>query len=245
MDQFTWGEIFEKDVLKMVLPFCIFILVTRLLPVVDKRLRTKQYTYMVKILAYSMIATYILVYYYYSKERLINIAIMNGFTLFLCALEIIDNLFSLFEELIMHNNDNNNNKDIYRRVSNIVRNFRYDLIQISFYINKGDLKEDIRCKIISMHNDIFEIMNDFRWIDDNIMQIESNNDHLFEPIIWKILDSKVFTTVKSDDSENVCIDKDCYDEFKVLVNEFNNVFNHYEQISNKLNKYAKLLDMIK
>lgn len=244
MDQFTWGEIFGKDVLKMVLPFCIFIVVTRLLPVIDKRLRTKQYTYIVKILAYSMIATYILVYYFYSKERLINIAIMNGFTLFLCALEITDNLFSLFEELIMHNG-NNNNKDIYIRVSNIVRNFRYDLIQISSYINKGDLKEDIRCKIISMNNDIFEIMNDFRWVDDNIMQIESNNDHLFEPIIWKVLDSKVFTTVKSDDLKKVYIDKDCYDEFKVLVIEFNDVFRNYEQTTNRLKKYANLLDMVK
>ncbi|MGG2468707.1 hypothetical protein ACOV1W_13265 [Paraclostridium bifermentans] len=242
MDQFTWGEIFENDVLKMVLPFCIIILVTRLVPVIDKNLRTKKYTYMTKLIAYSTMATYIFAYYFKSKERLINISIMNGFTLLLCILEIVDNIISLFEEPIIHNY---NKKDIYTSVSNRVRNFRYDLIQISFYINKGDLKEDIKFKIISMNNDIFEIMNDFRWIDDNIMKIESNNDHLFETIIWKILDSKAFTIVKSDDSEKVCIDKDCYDEFKVLVNEFNNVFNHYEQISNKLNKYAKLLDMIK
>ncbi|VIG01090.1 Uncharacterised protein [Clostridioides difficile] len=59
MDQFTWGEIFENDVLKMVLPFCIIILVTRLIPVIDKNLRTKKYTYMTKLIAYSTMAIYI------------------------------------------------------------------------------------------------------------------------------------------------------------------------------------------
>lgn len=242
MDQFTWGEIFENDVLKMVLPFCIIILVTRLIPVIDKNLRTKKYTYMTKLIAYSTMAIYIFVYYFKSKERLINISIMNGFTLLFCILEIVDNTISLFEEPIIHND---NKKDIYTSVSNRVRNFRYDLIQISSYINKGDLKEDIKFKIISMNNNIYKVINDFVWVDNNIMKIESNNDQLFEPIIWKILDSKVFTIIKSNDSKKICIDKDSYDEFKILVNEFNNVFNHYEQISSKLNKYANLLDMIK
>lgn len=242
MDQFTWGEIFENDVLKMVLPFCIIILVTRLIPVIDKNLRTKKYTYMTKLIAYSTMAIYIFAYYFKSKERLINISIMNGFTLLFCILEIVDNTISLFEEPIIHND---NKKDIYTSVSNRVRNFRYDLIQISSYINKGDLKEDIKLKIISMNNNIYKVINDFVWVDNNIMKIESNNDQLFEPIIWKILDSKVFTIIKSNDSKKICIDKDSYDEFKILVNEFNNVFNHYEQISSKLNKYANLLDMIK
>ena len=242
MDQFTWGEIFENDVLKMVLPFCIIILVTRLIPVIDKNLRTKKYTYMTKLIAYSTMAIYIFEYYFKSKERLINISIMNGFTLLFCILEIVDNTISLFEEPIIHND---NKKDIYTSVSNRVRNFRYDLIQISSYINKGDLKEDIKLKIISMNNNIYKVINDFVWVDNNIMKIESNNDQLFEPIIWKILDSKVFTIIKSNDSKKICIDKDSYDEFKILVNEFNNVFNHYEQISSKLNKYANLLDMIK
>ena len=242
MDQFTWGEIFENDVLKMVLPFCIIILVTRLIPVIDKNLRTKKYTYMTKLIAYSTMAIYIFAYYFKSKERLINISIMNGFTLLFCILEIVDNTISLFEEPIIHND---NKKDIYTSVSNRVRNFRYDLIQISSYINKGDLKEDIKLKIISMNNNIYKVINDFVWVDNNIMKIESNNDQLFEPIIWKILDSKVFTIIKSNDSKKICIDKDSYDEFKILVNEFNNVFNHYEQISSKLNKYVNLLDMIK
>ena len=242
MDKFTWGEIFENDVLKMVLPFCIIILVTRLIPVIDKSLRTKKYTYMTKLIAYSTMATYIFAYYFKSKERLINISIMNGFTFLFCILEIVDNAISLFEEPTIHHD---NKKDIYISVSNRIRKFRYDLIQISSYINKGDLKEDIKCKIISMNNNIFEVKNDFEWVDDNIMKIENNNDQLFEPIIWKILNSKVFTIVESNDSKNVYIDKDSYDEFKILVNQFNNVFNHYKQISNKLNKYANLLDMIK
>ncbi|MCC3867975.1 hypothetical protein [Terrisporobacter mayombei] len=51
--------------------------------------------------------------------------------------------------------------------------------------------------------------------------------------------------VKSNDSKKVCIYKDCYDEFKALVSEFNDVFKNYKQISNRLKKYANLLDMIK
>ncbi|VIG01082.1 Uncharacterised protein [Clostridioides difficile] len=117
---------------------------------------------------------------------------MNGFTLLFCILEIVDNTISLFEEPIIHND---NKKDIYTSVSNRVRNFRYDLIQISSYINKGDLKEDIKFKIIFMNNNIYKVINDFVWVDNNIMKIESNNDQLFEPIIWKILDSKVFTII--------------------------------------------------
>lgn len=107
------------------------------------------------------------------------------------------------------------------------------------------MKEDIKCKIISMNNNSFEVMNDFLWVDDNIMKIESNNDQLFETILCKIFNSKLLTIIKDDESEKVCIDEDCYDEFKALVNEFDNVFNHYEQIRNKLNKYANLLDMVK
>lgn len=103
MDQFKWGEIFENDVLRMVLPFCIIILVTRLIPVIYKNQRTKKYAHMTKLIAYSIMAAYIFAYYLKSGERLINISIMNGFTLLFCILEIVDNIISLFEEPIIYN----------------------------------------------------------------------------------------------------------------------------------------------
>lgn len=174
MDNLHWYNLFTNNVLMMVLPLCILIIISRVVAIKCISFRDKKITYIVKAMGYFLVALYICSYYVLSREGIMNISVLNGFTVLLCCLEIVDNICCIFEGSTSKEFDIDINKKLYKEIIREVRELRLKLIDINFDIKSGRTSIEVANKIkninklICMNRGKYLLLEDF--LNDNLFR---------------------------------------------------------------------------
>ncbi|MDU1604964.1 MAG: hypothetical protein E6845_18575 [Clostridium sp.] len=243
MDSLYWYNLFTSNVLAMVLPLCILIIISRLVAIRIISFKNKKITYIIKTIGYSIVAFYICSYYFLSGEGIMHISVLNGFTVLLCCLEIVDNMCCIFEGSTSKEFNIDTDRKLYNEIMLEVRELRLNLININFDIKPGRTSKEIANKIKNIEKIIFNNKGKYLFIenflDNNLLN--QNGVSLID-ILDNLRKTEILRKVTEvGENENkynkiVFYKKDC-EEYTKIINDFSNRVSYLE---NKIRDFKKI-----